>query len=139
MQWMLIGASLVSSAGMSEAVEQLLHRRAHMTTGIHAMAGGAFSGPAVTLRLVRDDSASVMDAGVAAIRLIESSPEGSVVVAVLDDERDFAVFGSTFAMLAKTRKLAAFVVDGSVRDLNDLRQLAFPTYARGTAPGSAGG
>jgi regulator of RNase E activity RraA len=57
----------------------------------------------------------------------------------LDDDKGFAVFGSTFAMLAKTRKLAGFVVDGSVRDLNDLRQIDFPIYASGTAPGSAGG
>ena len=53
--------------------------------------------------------------------------------------KDFAVFGSTFAVLAKTRKLAGFVVDGSVRDLSDLKSLAFPIFARGLAPGSAGG
>ena len=62
-----------------------------------------------------------------------------MVVAALDDDKAFAVFGSTFAALAKTRNLAGFVVDGSVRDLSDLKRLAFPTFARGTAPGSAGG
>lgn len=139
MAWMVIMSLLVSSSAFSEAVEQLLHRRAHMTTSIHQISGGAFTGPAVTLRLVHDENASVTDAGLAAIRLIESSPEGSVVVAVLDGDKEFAVFGSTFAMLAKSRKLAGFVVDGSVRDVGELRRLEFPTHARGTAPGSAGG
>jgi 3-hexulose-6-phosphate synthase/6-phospho-3-hexuloisomerase len=35
--------------------------------------------------------------------------------------------------------LAGFVVDGAVRDLSDLKRLQFPTFARGTVPGSAGG
>jgi regulator of RNase E activity RraA len=131
--------SLVTSSAIADAVQQLMGGRAHMASDIHVIAGGAFAGPAVTLQLVRDDTASVTDAGLTAIKLIEASRAGSVVVAVLDDDKGFAVFGSTFAMLAKTRKLAGFVVDGSVRDVGDLRQIAFPTYARGTAPGSAGG
>jgi regulator of RNase E activity RraA len=74
-----------------------------------------------------------------AIKLIEAAPAGSVIVGVLDGDKDFAVFGSTFAALAKSRGLAGFIVDGSVRDLSDLRRLDLTTYARGTAPGSAGG
>jgi regulator of RNase E activity RraA len=129
----------ITSSGISEAVEQLTGKRAHMTSEIHLLAGGYLTGPAVTLRLVRDEKASGIEAGLAAIKLLESAPAGSVVVAVLDDEKGFAVFGSTFAVLAKSHKLAGFVVDGSVRDLYDLKRLEFPTFARGTAPGSAGG
>lgn len=129
----------ITSAGVSEAVEQLSGHRAHMTNEIHLLAGGHFAGPAVTLRLVRDDHASGTEAGLAAIRLLEGAAPGSVVVACLDDEKGFAVFGSTFAALARSHRLAGFVVDGSVRDLYDLKRMAFPTFARGTAPGSAGG
>jgi regulator of RNase E activity RraA len=132
------GAELSSSA-VSEAVEQLTGHRAHMTNDIHLLAGAGFTGPAVTMRLVRDEKASGIDAGMVAIKLLEGSAAGSVIVASLDDDKAFAVFGSTFAALAKTRHLAGFVVDGSVRDLVDLKRLAFPTFARGTAPGSAGG
>jgi 3-hexulose-6-phosphate synthase/6-phospho-3-hexuloisomerase len=110
-----------------------------MINEIHLLAGARLAGPAVTLRLVRDEKASSIEAGLTAIKLLESAPAGSVVVAALDDEKGFAVFGSIFATLAKSHKLAGFVVDGSVRDLYDLRRLAFPTFARGTAPGSAGG
>jgi regulator of RNase E activity RraA len=129
----------LSSSSVSEAVEQLVGHRAHMTNEIHLLAGSYFIGPAVTVHLVRDEKASITEAGFTAIKLLEGSPAGSVVVAVLDDDKAFAVFGSTFAALAKARKLAGFVVDGSVRDLGDLRRMAFPVFARGTAPGSASG
>jgi regulator of RNase E activity RraA len=129
----------LTSSSVSEAVEQLTGHRAHMTNEIRLLAGSHLAGPAVTLRLVRDEKASATEAGLVAIKLLEAAPAGSVVVATLDGEKAFAVFGSTFAALAKTRRLAGFVVDGSVRDLTDLKRFAFPTYARGTAPGSAGG
>ena len=128
-----------ASSSVSEAVEQLTGRRAHMTNDIHRLAGVRAAGPAVTMRLARDDRASATEAGLAAIKLFESSAEGSVIVAVLDEDKAFAVFGSTFAALARSRKLAGFVVDGSVRDISHLQDFAFPTFARGTSPGSAGG
>jgi regulator of RNase E activity RraA len=128
-----------TSSDVSDAAEHLTGHRAHMTNEIRLLAGERLAGPAVTLRLVRDEKASSAEAGLAAIKLLENATPGSVVVAALDDEKGFAVFGATIAALAKSRKLAGFVVDGSVRDLPDLRALAFPTFARGTAPGSAGG
>jgi 4-hydroxy-4-methyl-2-oxoglutarate aldolase len=129
----------LKSSSVSEAVEQLTGRRAHMSGDIRLIAGVRMSGPAVTLRLMRDEKASATEAGLAAIRLIEGAPKGSVVVAALDAEKDVAVFGSTFAALARTRNLAGFLVDGAVRDLSDLKRIALPVFARGLAPGSAGG
>lgn len=124
---------------VADAAEQLTGRRAHMTNEIRLLAGTRLAGPAVTLRIVRDETASKLAEGLAAIKLLEGMPEGSVVVAALDDEKDFAVFGATFAVLARSLHLAGFVVDGSVRSRPELRRLEFPTFARGTAPGSAGG
>ena len=97
------------------------------------------AGQAVTIRLVRDEAASATEAGLAAIRVLESGPPGSVIVAALDGDSDHAVFGATFAAVAKAHKLSGFVVDGAVRDLADLKQMTFPTWARSAAPGTAGG
>lgn len=124
---------------VADAAEQLTGRRAHMTNEIHLLAGTALAGPAVTLRIVRDESASRMTEGLAAIKAVEDASAGSVIVAALDDEKDFAVFGATFAVLGKSRNLAGFVIDGSVRTLPELKNLAFPIFARGAVPGSAGG
>jgi regulator of RNase E activity RraA len=129
----------VSSSALSEGAEQVAGKRAHMTGEIRLLAGARLAGPAVTIRLVRDDAASATEAGLAAIRLLESAPAGSVIIAALGGDPDHAVFGATFAALARSRKLAGFVVDGAVRDLADLKQMAFPTLARAAAPGSAGG
>ena len=128
-----------TSGSVADATEKLTGRPAHMGSEMRLIAGARMMGPAVTVGLVRDEkNASAADA-LAVIKLLEGAPAGSVVVVALDDEKSFAVFGSTFTALAKTRKLAGFVVDGSVRDLPDLNRLAFPVFARGTAAGSAGG
>jgi len=129
----------VSSSALSEGAEQVVGKRAHMTGEIRWFAGGRLAGSAATIRLVRDDTASATEAGLGAVRFLESMPAGSVIVAALDGDPDHAVFGATFAALAKSRKLAGFVVDGAVRDIADLRQMAFPTFARAAAPGTAGG
>jgi 4-hydroxy-4-methyl-2-oxoglutarate aldolase len=129
----------VSSSAVSEAVEQLTGRRAHLTSDLHPIAGTRLEGPAVTIHLVRDEKASGREEGLKVIKLIEGSPAGSVIVAVLAEDKDFAVFGSTFAMLAHSHRLGGFLVDGSVRDVTELRGIGLPTFARGAAPGSAGG
>src|SRR5215208_4428681 len=43
------------------------------------------------------------------------------------------------SILAKSRKLGGFVVDGGMRGLADLRTIGVAVFARGTVPGSAGG
>jgi 4-hydroxy-4-methyl-2-oxoglutarate aldolase len=129
----------ISSSALSEGAEQVVGKRAHMTGEIRLLAGTRLSGPAVTIRLVPDETASATEAGLAAIRVLESAAAGSIIVAALGGDRDHAVFGATFAALAKSHKLGGFVVDGAVRDLADLKQMTFPTLARSSAPGTAGG
>ena len=128
-----------TSSDVADAAERLAGHRASMTNDIHLIAGRRLAGPAITMRVVRDDGASLTEEGLKAIKVLENAPAGSVIVLALDDDKSFAVFGATFATLAKSRKLAGFVVDGSMRGLPELKRLAFPTFARGTSPGSAGG
>jgi regulator of RNase E activity RraA len=103
------------------------------------LAGGALIGRAVTIRVVRDDTASSTGEGLKAIRVLEEAPAGSVIVLVVEGDKDFAVFGATFATLAKSRNLAGFVIDGAMRGVSDFQRLAMPLFARGAVPGSAGG
>ena len=128
-----------TSSDVADAAERLTGHRASMTNEIHLLAGSRLVGPAITLRVVRDEKASLTAEGLAVIKVLEDAAAGSVVVVALDDEKSFAVFGASIATLAKSRKLAGFVVDGSMRGLPELRRMAFPTLARGTVPSSAGG
>jgi 4-hydroxy-4-methyl-2-oxoglutarate aldolase len=128
-----------SSSDAADAAERLTLRRAHMSSGIRLLAGRRLEGPAVTLRLVRDDRASLVAEGLAAIEAVEEAPEGSVIVVCSDGDPDYAVFGATFATLARARGLGGFVVDGAMRGLTDLQRIDIPVFARAVSPGSAGG
>ncbi len=128
-----------TSADAADAAERLTGQRAHAGYDLRLLAGKRVVGPAITMRLVRDDKASLMAEGLAAIKVLETAPPGTVIVVALNDDRNFAVFGATFATLAKSRRLGGFVVDGAMRGLADLKRINVPVLARGTVAGSAGG
>lgn len=128
-----------TSSDAADAAERRVGHSVHMTPEIRLLAGTRLEGPAITMRLVRDDGASLMGEGLAAIKVLEEAAPGSVIVVSLDDDKAFAVFGSTFAALAKSRSLGGFVVDGAVRGLPALQRFGVPFFARGTVAGSAGG
>src|SRR2546427_5806434 len=46
----------------------------------------------------------------------------------------YGVFGSGVARFGRTRSFAGAVVDGSIRDSHELKDLKFPVYARGVSP-----
>ena len=136
----LIGdASTPTSSDVADATERDTGRRAHMGLEMRRLAGERLIGPAVTIRVVRDDTASSTGEGLKAIRVLEAAPAGSVIVLVVEGDKDFAVFGATFATLAKSRNLAGFVIDGAMRGVSDFQHLLMPLFARGAVPGSAGG
>jgi regulator of RNase E activity RraA len=128
-----------TSSDLADAAEHLTGRRAHLSDEIRLLAGRRLAGPAITMRIVPDDSASLRGEGLAAIQFIEAAHPGAVVVVAMEGPKAFAVFGSTFATLARSRGLAGFIIEGAVRGLPEIRRLGFPTFARGTVAGSAGG
>jgi regulator of RNase E activity RraA len=75
------GPPELASSDVADAAERLTGQRAHMTQKIRLIAGRRLEGRAITIRLVRDDTASTAAASIAAITLIESAAAGSVVVA----------------------------------------------------------
>jgi regulator of RNase E activity RraA len=128
-----------TSSDVADAAEHRTGRRAHMGSEIALLSARRLQGPAITMRAVRDDTASSMGEGLKAIHVLEEAAPGSVIVLVVDGDKDFAVFGATFATLAKSRNLAGFVIDGAMRGLEEFRRLGVPLFARGAVPGSAGG
>jgi regulator of RNase E activity RraA len=84
------------------------------------------AGPAFTV-LAQDDHLPVMTA------LAEAAP-GDVLVIATGGTR--AVFGELFATEARRRGLAGIVADGFCRDLQGLRRIGLPVFARGTTPRS---
>jgi regulator of RNase E activity RraA len=129
----------IKSSDVADAAEKLTGQPSHMSHMIRSIAGGTLAGHATTLRLTRDEQVSGMALGLSVVRIIEAAPAGSVLVMAVEEGRDFAVFGTTLAVLMKVRKLAGLVTDASVRDVGELREIQMPTFAFGLVPGSAGG
>lgn len=95
---------------------------------IRAMVAGVrMAGPAFTVT-AHDDHLPVFSA------LAEAAP-GDVLV-VTTDGGSLAVLGELFATEARRRGLAGVVIDGRCRDLQGLRGVGLPVFARGTIPRS---
>lgn len=81
------------------------------------------AGPALTV-VAEDDHLPVFSA------LAEAAPGDVLVIAAAR----LAVVGELFATEARRRGLAGIVVDGRCRDVQGLRALGLPVFARGTIP-----
>jgi regulator of RNase E activity RraA len=64
---------------------------------------------------------------------IYRAPAGSVIVVEAGDV-DYAVAGGNVCAVAQKNGIAAFVVDGVIRDLAEVRENRFPVFARGVSP-----
>ena len=87
---------------------------------------GKISGPAFTVQLSSGDNLMLHSA-------IYTAPKGSVIVVDGVDERN-AVAGGNVCQIAKNRGIKAFIVDGVIRDLQEITEMGFPVYAKGVFP-----
>ncbi len=64
---------------------------------------------------------------------IHRAPPGSIIVVQAGD-LDYAVAGGNVCAVAQKNGIAAFVIDGVIRDLAEIRDNRFPVFARGISP-----
>ncbi|MFD7070072.1 RraA family protein [Streptomyces sp. NPDC059913] len=84
------------------------------------------AGPAFTVRCPPGDNLMLHAA-------IHRAEPGSVIV-VESGDVDFALAGGNMCAVAQRRGIAAFVADGVIRDLAEVRAMGFPVFARGVIP-----
>src|SRR5215475_2371057 len=84
------------------------------------------AGPAFTVRCPAGDNLMLHAA-------IYRAEPGSVIVVQAGDA-DYALAGGNVCAVAQRRGIAAFVTDGVIRDLAEVRELGFPVFARGVIP-----
>ena len=84
------------------------------------------AGPAFTVRCPAGDNLMLHAA-------IYRAPVGSVIVVEAGDT-DYAVAGGNVCAVAKRHGIAAFVIDGVIRDVAEVREMGFPVFARGVIP-----
>lgn len=84
------------------------------------------AGPAYTVRCEPGDNLMLHAA-------IYRAEPGSVIV-VESGDVDHALAGGNVCAVAQRRGIAAFVVDGVIRDLGEVREAGFPVFSRGVIP-----
>lgn len=106
----------------------LLDRTQVMDIGIRPLwpATPRLAGPAFTVRCPPGDNLMLHAA-------IYRAAPGSVIVVEAGDV-DYAVAGGNVCAIAQRHGIAGFVIDGVIRDLAEIRALAFPVFARGVIP-----
>lgn len=84
------------------------------------------AGPAYPVRCEAGDNLMLHAA-------IYRADPGSIIVVEAGD-MNYAVAGGNVCAVAQQRGIAAFIIDGVIRDLAELRDNRFPVFARGVSP-----
>lgn len=109
-------------------VSDQLNRSQTMTARIKSVVPGRrFCGQARTVQTMVGDGAIIHVAA-------SYADAGQVLVIDAGGVEDTAVWGGILAMEAIKRGIAAVVIDGAVRDLEDISNLGLPVFARAVVP-----
>jgi len=112
----------VSTPNISDA----MHRKGAMKS-IHSICPGTkAAGMAVTVATFEGDWAKTVEA-------IDMAKEGDVIV-IYNGSPHVAPWGELATLSCMNRKIAGVVIDGAVRDIDDIRMLKFPVFAVSIVP-----
>ncbi|MEX2468437.1 MAG: RraA family protein [Pseudohongiellaceae bacterium] len=109
-------------------ISDMLNRMYAMNNGIYDISdAGSICGPACTVKVFPGDNLMVH-------KVLDVAKPGDVVVVDAGGSKSNAVLGDLICTKAKHRGIAAFVIDGLVRDLPDITADGFPVFACGETP-----
>ena len=109
-------------------ISDMLNRMYAMNPGIRNMANNeSICGPACTVKVFPGDNLMVH-------KVLDVAKPGDIVVIDASSSQSNAVLGDLISRKAKYRGIAAFVIDGLIRDLPDVSQVGLPVFARGETP-----
>jgi 4-hydroxy-4-methyl-2-oxoglutarate aldolase len=107
-------ATVYEAAGRSQVVDVPL---------IQIIPGSRAAGPARTVRCGQDDNLMIHAA-------VAEAERGEVLVLTMPEPRPVALVGELLATQARVAGVAALLVDAAVRDLEELREVGLPIWAR---------
>ena len=114
--------SFVSTPNISDA----MHKMGAMTDIRPVKLGFRMAGQALTVRTIDGDWAKPVEA-------IDKAKPGEVIVIDVNGGKT-AIWGELATHSAKQKKLAGVVIDGAIRDLDDIIKINFPVFSRHIAP-----
>ncbi len=127
----------VEVASLSDAAEQILHRRAYLSHRMQAVFPTRFAGYAVTVSLKLDEGNKDPNALNGMMAAIDQGGRDSVYVMSVENGADIAGMGGLMCTTMHARGYAGAVIDGGVRDIAQLRRIGFPVYALGPVPSTS--
>jgi regulator of RNase E activity RraA len=128
-----------STGNVADAVEEATGAPGFMKHDMRPIYKAKVIGPAATVsfrRVLKTDARAYPNA---ALELLDEAAPGSVLVFVFPNDLDTAALGNLMATTAKVRGLAGAVVDGAVRDIDEIEQIGLPIWARSTSPATSVG
>ncbi len=90
---------------------------------------GRFVGPALTVRLYPGDLVDCLDA-------LKVARAGDAIVVDAAAETETSIWGGLMAGLCLKLGVVGAVVDGAIRDIDEIRDLGFPIFSRAVVPRS---
>ena len=84
-------------------------------------------GPALTVKIYPADNLMLHKA-------TEVAKPGDVIVVDAGGYPDMAILGDLLCLVCKTKGIEGIVLDGGVRDIEGIRELGFPVFAKGVIP-----
>lgn len=109
-------------------IGDVVQRMGMMASAIHHVAGKAsFYGTVLPIQTWEGDNLAIH-------RALDDAKPGDVLVINGNGETNRAVFGDLLGEVCLARKVVAVVIDGAVRDIEELSVMGLPTYARAVNP-----
>ena len=112
-------------------VADVMGRSCALSSEIHTMlphTDKIMVGPALTVRARPGDNLMIHKG-------LNLAQEGDIVVISNEYDRSQSLLGAIIVAYAKSKKLGGIVVDGPIRDVDEIAELGIPVYATGSTPG----
>ena len=136
---LIAGYKKTSSSSVSDAMDQVLGQRGFLSHKIRPVVAGPVVGHAITAlsKPAKPEDATPALSTRHLTAMIDESKPGEVGVIVMEDGADVAAIGGLMSTAAKSRGMAGFVIDGGVRDVEQIRQMGLPVYASSVIPATS--
>ena len=111
----------------STSISDVMNGKNVMEYSINSIQHDAFiTGPAITVQLEHDDVHFIFDA-------IDKAEPGSVLV-IAGAALTYACMGDIMANFAHKKGIAGVIIDGCIRDSQNIKKMKMPVFCKGTIP-----
>lgn len=138
---MVAGFEKATVASVADAVDQVVGKKGFLPHDVRPIVAGRMAGRATTAvtRPAKPEDATPALSTKYTVGMIDEAKPGQVGVIKVEGSLDIAALGGLMGTTAKARGMAGMLIDGSVRDVAELRALRLQVYARGVVPSSTVG